>query len=61
MSLSAEGARVFGSLLEKSLTTPQQYPLTLPALIAACNRYVSTILRRFLHRFSESGPPLRVY
>jgi uncharacterized protein len=38
MRLSAEGARVLGSLVEKELTTPQQYPLTLPALLAACNQ-----------------------
>jgi uncharacterized protein YceH (UPF0502 family) len=38
MRLSAEGARVLGSLLEKALTTPQQYPLTLPSLVAACNQ-----------------------
>ncbi len=30
--------RVLGSLVEKALTTPQQYPLTLAALIAACNQ-----------------------
>jgi len=29
---------VLGSLMEKELTTPQQYPLTLPALVAACNQ-----------------------
>jgi hypothetical protein len=33
----AEG-RVLGSLVEKQLTTPQQYPLTLNALVAACNQ-----------------------
>jgi uncharacterized protein YceH (UPF0502 family) len=36
--LQAEGARVLGSLMEKALTTPQQYPLTLSALVAACNQ-----------------------
>lgn len=30
--------RVVGSLVEKQLTTPQQYPLTLNALVAACNQ-----------------------
>ena len=29
---------MLGSLMEKELTTPQQYPLTLPALVAACNQ-----------------------
>ena len=30
--------RVLGSLVEKALSTPQQYPLTLSALVAACNQ-----------------------
>jgi uncharacterized protein len=38
MQLSPEGARVLGSLVEKELTTPQQYPLTITALVAACNQ-----------------------
>jgi uncharacterized protein len=38
MMLGAEAARVIGSLMEKELTTPQQYPLTLNSLIAACNQ-----------------------
>jgi hypothetical protein len=36
--LSSEEARVVGSLIEKQLTTPQQYPLTLNALVLACNQ-----------------------
>lgn len=36
--LSAEEARVLGSLIEKQLTTPQQYPLSLNALVLACNQ-----------------------
>ena len=31
-------ARVLGSLVEKQLTTPEYYPLTLNALMAACNQ-----------------------
>lgn len=31
-------ARVIGSLIEKQLTTPEYYPLTLNALVAACNQ-----------------------
>jgi uncharacterized protein YceH (UPF0502 family) len=31
-------ARVIGSLAEKQLSTPQQYPLTLNALVLACNQ-----------------------
>jgi len=38
MRLSAEEARVIGSLVEKDLTTPDQYPLTIKALLAACNQ-----------------------
>jgi uncharacterized protein YceH (UPF0502 family) len=36
--LSQPEARVIGSLIEKQLTTPQQYPLTLNALLLACNQ-----------------------
>ena len=36
--LTAEEVRVLGALAEKQLTTPQQYPLTLNALVAACNQ-----------------------
>jgi uncharacterized protein YceH (UPF0502 family) len=30
--------RILGSLLEKQLTTPEYYPLTVSALVAACNQ-----------------------
>jgi uncharacterized protein len=36
--LSPEEGRVVGSLIEKQLTTPQQYPLTMNALLLACNQ-----------------------
>ncbi len=36
--LSAIEARVLGSLIEKSLTTPDYYPLSLVALTTACNQ-----------------------
>jgi hypothetical protein len=36
--LGAEELRIIGSLIEKELTTPQQYPLTLNALTLACNQ-----------------------
>jgi uncharacterized protein YceH (UPF0502 family) len=36
--LSPVEARVLGSLIEKELTTPDYYPLTLNALTAACNQ-----------------------
>jgi uncharacterized protein YceH (UPF0502 family) len=38
MLLTAEEARVLGSLVEKELTTPDQYPLTLKSVLAACNQ-----------------------
>ena len=38
MELTSEEGRVLGCLVEKELTTPQQYPLTENALIAACNQ-----------------------
>jgi uncharacterized protein len=38
MELTPPQARVLGALVEKQLTTPQQYPLTLPALLSACNQ-----------------------
>jgi uncharacterized protein len=36
--LSPEEGRVVGSLIEKQLTTPQQYPLTMNSLLLACNQ-----------------------
>lgn len=38
MTFSPEAGRVLGCLVEKQLTTPQQYPLTLLALTAAANQ-----------------------
>lgn len=38
MELTSEEQRVLGCLVEKQLTTPQQYPLTLNALVLACNQ-----------------------
>lgn len=37
-TLSPEEARVLGCLIEKQITTPEYYPLTLHALVAACNQ-----------------------
>jgi uncharacterized protein len=36
--LDAVGVRVLGALIEKEITTPDNYPLTLNALVAACNQ-----------------------
>ena len=38
MELTRQEGRVLGCLVEKQLTTPQLYPLTENALIAACNQ-----------------------
>ncbi len=38
LQLSAAGARVLGCLLEKEVTTPDLYPLTLNSLVTACNQ-----------------------
>ena len=38
LNLNANEARVIGCLMEKSVTTPDQYPLTLNALTNACNQ-----------------------
>ena len=37
-TLNAVEARVIGSLMEKQITTPEYYPLTLNALVNACNQ-----------------------
>ena len=41
MELTSQEGRVLGCLVEKQLTTPQLYPLTDNALIAACNQSTS--------------------
>jgi len=38
LQLSPEDARVLGALIEKQITTPEYYPLTLNALVNACNQ-----------------------
>ncbi len=38
LDLDAVEKRVLGSLMEKDMTTPEYYPLTLNALLAACNQ-----------------------
>lgn len=39
--LSAAEARIIGSLIEKEATTPDVYPLTLNAIVTACNQKTS--------------------
>jgi uncharacterized protein YceH (UPF0502 family) len=36
--LTEEEVRVLGSLIEKQVTTPEYYPLTMKSLVAACNQ-----------------------
>ncbi len=38
MALSAQAWRVIGCLLEKQVTTPEQYPLSVNAVATACNQ-----------------------
>jgi uncharacterized protein YceH (UPF0502 family) len=38
MRIDRTSRRIIGSLIEKRWTTPEQYPLTLNALVAACNQ-----------------------
>jgi len=61
-TLSADEARVIGSLIEKSLVTPDQYPLTLNALVNACNQkssrspvtsYTKGEVQRFVRQLSD--------
>ncbi|MBT5700353.1 MAG: DUF480 domain-containing protein, partial [Gammaproteobacteria bacterium] len=41
IELTSEFVRVIGCLMEKAVTTPDQYPLTLNALMNACNQKTS--------------------
>lgn len=38
LTLDAVEVRVLGALVEKEITTPEYYPLTLNALVNACNQ-----------------------
>ena len=38
MELSSVECRVLGCLIEKSITTPENYPLSLNSLVNACNQ-----------------------
>ncbi|HEV3318281.1 MAG TPA: YceH family protein [Solirubrobacteraceae bacterium] len=64
MNLSASETRVLGCMLEKQLTTPDGYPLTLNSLRLACNQstnrdpvvdYDEATLRDALHRLERRG------
>jgi uncharacterized protein YceH (UPF0502 family) len=64
MDLSASETRVLGCMLEKQLTTPDIYPLTLNSLRLACNQstnrdpvvdYDDAVLRDALHHLERRG------
>jgi uncharacterized protein len=64
MHLNAIQIRVLGSLIEKEITTPENYPLSLNALINACNQRSSRDpvldldeeqVRQALHTLEELG------
>jgi uncharacterized protein YceH (UPF0502 family) len=64
MNLSASETRVLGCMLEKELTTPDIYPLTLNSLRLACNQstnrdpvveYDDGVLRDALHHLERRG------
>ncbi len=64
MELDLEEGRVIGCLIEKQLTTPQQYPLSLNALALACNQqsnrdpvvaYEESTVQAALVRLKEAG------
>ncbi|MDF2784119.1 MAG: hypothetical protein K0S95_654 [Pantoea eucrina] len=38
IALSSQALRVLGALLEKQITTPEYYPLSLNGVVAACNQ-----------------------
>ncbi len=64
LTLDAEEVRVLGSLLEKEITTPEYYPLSLNALLNACNQksnrdpivhFDEETLERALYTLREKG------
>ncbi|MGO9583319.1 MAG: YceH family protein [Acidimicrobiales bacterium] len=70
MRLSIEQGRIVGCLIEKQMTTPQQYPLTLNALVLACNQssnrypvvaYEEVLVQRTLASLKEAGLVRFVY
>ena len=69
LSLGPEEARVLGCLVEKAITTPEVYPLTLNSLVAACNQrtnrnpvvdYDEDTINRALDSLREKGLVRRV-
>jgi len=69
IGLNAEEARVLGCLMEKAVTTPDNYPLSVNALINACNQstnrdpivsYDESTVERALDGLREKGVSRRV-
>jgi len=70
VELTAEEQRVLGALIEKQYTTPDVYPLTMNALITACNQvsnrnpvvsYDESTVQRALDGLREKGLSRVVY
>ena len=55
LHLNSVEARVLGALLEKEISTPEYYPLSLNALANACNQKSNREPRQALHVLSEQG------
>lgn len=69
LTLGAEEARVLGALMEKSVTTPDAYPLSLNGLVTACNqttnrdpvvKYHDGIVEHALDSLREKGAVRRL-
>jgi acyl-CoA reductase-like NAD-dependent aldehyde dehydrogenase/uncharacterized protein YceH (UPF0502 family) len=69
VTLTAEQARVLGCLMEKSVTTPDGYPLSLNSVVTACNQstnrdpivsYSDELVDRTLEQLREKGLSRRV-
>ena len=68
-TLDADEVRVLGSLLEKEITTPEYYPLSLNALLNACNQksnrdpvvhFDEATLERALYTLRDQGLLLNI-
>jgi uncharacterized protein len=55
MEIDRTARRVLGSMIEKRWTTPEQYPLTLNALTAACNQKSNRDPEMHLEEFLVDG------
>src|SRR5215468_5468092 len=64
LQLSEVQVRVLGALVEKEITTPEYYPLSLNALVNACNQKSNRdpvmnldedAVRQALHSLNEKG------